>query len=157
MLNVYICIWLYTLQMYTASDCNCIDIVKPFHRYYCSGKPQRSHIIGTLRRESLVVWPGCLSVSQGNVFWQKTRLSRFFYSSKARKYIFLTHLVTSTAFLKSWLAFYKKNYTEIWFLYWKDINLSKKNRPVLQMRATAAACREPAGSHDKTTRGALCL
>ena len=82
MLNVYICIWLYTLQMYTASDCHCIYIMKPFYRYYCSGKPQRSHIIGTLRRESLVVWPGCLSVSQGNVFWQKIRLSRFFTQAR---------------------------------------------------------------------------
>ena len=32
---------------------------------------------------------------------------------------------------------------------------SKPNRPVSQMWAPLAACREPEGSYDKTTQGAL--
>ena len=39
----------------------------------------------------------------------------------------------------------------------KRYQFVSKNRPVLQMRATVAACREPARSHDKTTRGDLCF
>ena len=31
------------------------------------------------------------------------------------------------------------------------------NRPVSQMRAPSGACREPAGSYDKTTRAAICF